>query len=272
MKFTVLGSSGFVGRHLADHLRATGVEVFEPTRGDPELFKRQLGHGVYCIGLTADFRERPFATIDAHVSVLNTILERAEFDSLLYLSSTRVYARSDFANEDAVLSVSSLDPSDLYNLSKLTGESICFASGRSNVRAVRLSNVIGPDTGSSNFIYDISREALSGIIRLRTHPLSAKDYIGIDDLVGLLPKIAVSGKRNLYNAASGYNVSHKEWIDRLQSLTKCKIEVAENSKIWTFPQIDTTRVVDEFGFRAKPVIEYLPDILSQLVHEMEQLT
>ena len=36
----------------------------------------------------------PFDTIRAHVSVLSEVLEHAEFESLLYLSSTRVYGRS----------------------------------------------------------------------------------------------------------------------------------------------------------------------------------
>ena len=46
---------------------------------------------IYAIGVTADFRTRPFETMEAHVSVLCEILRDARLDSLTYLSSTRLY-------------------------------------------------------------------------------------------------------------------------------------------------------------------------------------
>ena len=83
--FTVLGASGYIGSRLVAHLRAQGHTVWAPARGDAEVFTRPLGHVMYCVGLTADFRTRPFDTVDAHVGLLAEVLRRAQFDSLLYL-------------------------------------------------------------------------------------------------------------------------------------------------------------------------------------------
>jgi len=66
--------------------------VICPTR-DESLDGRDLGHIIYCIGITADFRRRPHDTITAHVTKLQEVLTRTSFESLVYLSSTRVYSR-----------------------------------------------------------------------------------------------------------------------------------------------------------------------------------
>jgi uncharacterized protein YbjT (DUF2867 family) len=70
-KFTVLGAGGFIGGRLVEHLRGLGHEVDAPPRRPAEAYVdglggRQLGHVVYCIGLTADFRTRPYETVEAH--------------------------------------------------------------------------------------------------------------------------------------------------------------------------------------------------------------
>ena len=79
--FTVFGSSGYIGSHLVRHLIASGEEVATPMRGAP-IGETHLGHVVYAIGLTADFRTRPFDTMAAHVTRLADILLILLLDSL----------------------------------------------------------------------------------------------------------------------------------------------------------------------------------------------
>ena len=81
---------------------------------------------IFAIGLTADFRSRPLDTMDAHVSALAEVLRCGRFDSLTYLSSTRVYAGLPRGCGNATLVVNPSDASDLYNLSKLAGEALCL--------------------------------------------------------------------------------------------------------------------------------------------------
>src|SRR5215204_2623584 len=98
--FTILGASGFIGSRLAKRLGALGLEYQGVGRHDV-LPAASLGNVIYCIGLTADFRSRPFDTVEAHVCKLLHVLRNCEFDLLLYLSSTRLYnARDNSTTED----------------------------------------------------------------------------------------------------------------------------------------------------------------------------
>jgi nucleoside-diphosphate-sugar epimerase len=147
---TVLGGTGFVGSHLVRRLRETGVAHRAPARGEP-LGLDSLGAVVYCIGLTADFRGRPLATVDAHVSQLTEILRHADFERVVYLSSTRVYRRSRGpCSESDVLHLDPGDPDDLYGLSKALGESVVLS--RPGGTVVRLSNVYGPNVNPHTFL------------------------------------------------------------------------------------------------------------------------
>ena len=137
-RFTILGASGFIGSHLVKFLRTKGFELLALRR--EESLRGDLGHVIYCIGLTADFRTRPLDAMEAHVSRLVEVLRQNNFISLLYLSSTRVYQRlplDSMADETAIIPVDTNDPSDIYNLSKLAGESICLANPNPKVRVAR---------------------------------------------------------------------------------------------------------------------------------------
>ena len=258
MSWTVLGSSGTIGRHLVMHLRAAGQTVGIPGRGDASLYRRPLGHVIYAIGLTADFRQRPYDTVQAHVSVLAELLQHGDFESLLYLSSTRVYGRATGGREDSPLSVLAHDPSDLYNLSKLMGESLCLQDARASVRVARLSNVVGgEDADSANFVPSLVREARSGRIVLQTAADSAKDYIHIDDVAELLPRIAAGGRERLYNVASGVQTTHAQWTAQLAFQTGCAVEVVPGAATVRFIPVDIGRIRAEFDFHPRPVLSAL---------------
>jgi nucleoside-diphosphate-sugar epimerase len=252
--FTVLGASGTVGRALAAHLRAVGENVFTPARGDEAIWREDLGTVIYCIGITADFRTRPLDTVEAHVSLLQRVLAEARFARLVYLSSTRVYGAADAldtpAREDRALSVNPHSGSDLYNLSKLMGESLCLHASQGRAIVARLSNVVGgADAGSENFIPALLREAKAGQIHLRSDLKSAKDYIHIEDAVSLLAALAKGPAQGIYNVASGIRTAHAEWIEAIVAATGARVSVEPGAPLIVFPPIDITRIRDEFGAR-----------------------
>ncbi|MBZ0225944.1 MAG: SDR family oxidoreductase [Comamonas sp.] len=253
--FTVLGGSGYIGSRLVEHLRTQGHTVWAPARGDAEVFSRPMGHVIYCVGLTADFRTRPFETVDAHVSLLSEVLRRARFDSLLYLSSTRVYMGAASTDEDAPLAVLPGDPSYLYNLTKLTGESLCHASGRTGVRVARLSNVVGPgmDAASDNLVADLVHQARRGHIVLRSNPRSAKDYVQVADVLDWLPCIALHGHAKVYNVASGRQTSHAQWLGWLQQRTDCTVQALPGAPFQPFLPITVSRLQGEWGVLPRPL-------------------
>ena len=265
--FTVLGAQGFVGQALSQWLRARGHEVHTPARqlSPAELIASLRGHVVYCIGLTADFRGRPWDTVDAHVGVLRQLLAEGNFASLTYLSSTRVYLGCDVGREDAALIVRPEDPGQLYNLSKLMGESLCHAASRSErpVRVVRLSNVIGGDVASDNFVYVLLREALAnGVIQLKTSLDSAKDYIALPDVTRMLESIACSGQAHCYNLASGQQTTNGELVATIARLTGASFSVSDDAPHTPFPRIDIGRLRHEFGFDPLSPIGYFEEIFA----------
>lgn len=254
MIWTVLGASGTIGRKLSAHLRATGNAVYTPGR-DEDLYCKPLGHVIYAIGLTADFRQRPYDTVHSHITLLAELLQQGDFDSLLYLSSTRVYGRAASSKEDSLLPVLSQDPSDLYNLSKLMGESLCLQDARAGVRVARLSNVVaGEDAESVNFVPSLLREARKGRIVLQTAENSVKDYIHIDDVVELLPRISAVGSERLYNVASGVQTTHAQWTAQLAIQTGCIVEVVRGAPTVSFTPINIDRIRAEFNFQPRPVL------------------
>ena len=262
MRCTVLGGQGFIGSHLARHLETLDFEVYLPAREELVSLSGPLGHVFYCIGLTADFRSRPFATVDAHVSMLANIVQRADFESFTYLSSTRVYARALTAREDSVLGVAPQDPSDLYNLSKLMGEALCLCSGRQGVKVARLSNVLGIGMGADNFVGGLLKEARGGRIRLRSHVDSVKDYVLVDDAVRVLARIACEGRERIYNVASGAQIAHGEWLSLLQRETNCVLETDPHAPLQNFPPIDTGRLNAEFNIEPGFDVATLPNLIK----------
>jgi nucleoside-diphosphate-sugar epimerase len=253
---TVLGGRGFVGRHLVAHLCELGHTCWVPERNDPTLFNRPLGLVFYCIGLTANFREQPFATVDAHIGVLRDVLERADFDQLIYLSSTRVYDGCETTTEDQPLRVRPGSPDHLYNLSKLMGESLTLSSDKP-CRVVRLSNVVGSDMGTTNFLGSVLKEAAdTGAVCFKTGAQSSKDYIQIDDVVRGLIAIARHGSHAIYNLASGINLSHGElavWLEN-QGVDVTFLPGAPTTQ---FPPISLHRLQHSFGSSYTPTLTNL---------------
>ena len=246
MKFTVLGSTGFIGNQLANHLKRNGHEVFTPLRDDSSILTKDLGHVFYCIGLTANFRHQPFATINAHVCLLTRLLEHGKFDSLVYLSSTRVYDGSIATNEETSLHISPFNPEHIYNISKIMGESICLTSGR-NTKIARLSNVYGVVMPKQVFLACVLKEAIQNKkVNFLTSKNSVKDYVSISDVIDWLINITLYGKHKIYNVASGHNTSNLD-ISLLLEKKGISTEFSFDALEWSFSIIDTKRIENEFG-------------------------
>lgn len=264
MNFTILGASGFIGSQLVNYCSEKGIAYFAPERDDPAIFDRHLGHVIYCIGLTADFRERPFDTVEAHVCKLMKILENTQFDSFLYLSSTRIYKNADDTREEALLRVTPINKDEIFNISKLMGEAVCLASSKPNVRIIRPSNVYGNDYKSNNFLTAVLKEAIVNTkVVLRTSLESAKDYISVDDVVDLICKIALTGKEKIYNVASGVNISNQDLLSEIKKLTGCELEVVPQAETIIFPNINIERLVGEFEFKPVDVMELLKELIIE---------
>ena len=260
MSFTVLGACGFIGSALLKRLAAQRAETYAPGRDDLD-WKRNLGHVIYAIGLTADFRDRPLDTVDAHVHKLAEVLRRGRFDTLTYLSSTRVYRGTNDTRETANLSVRPAEGNDVYNISKLMGEALCLAASPA-ARIVRLANVYGFDPDSDNFLPAILRAAATGgEVRLHTALDSCKDYVAVEDVADVVLRIAASARARLYNVASGRNVTHREIADTLTGLG-VRVSVDPAAPVVADPVVRVGRVVEEFGLAPQPLLPRLPKLYA----------
>ncbi len=259
--FTVLGAGGTIGQALTEHLRVQRHTVQAVGRSDLPAFLasgRPAGHVIDCIGLTGDFRSRPLDTTEAHVSVTARCLGGLNCDSFLFLSSTRVYANGVATDEDAALSCRPGDPSDLYNLSKLTGEALCLNDPRPTTRVVRLSNVFASDPGPDTFLGQVLAEGrATGQVLLRQAAESEKDYVSLDDVVRLLPAIARSGRHRIYNLAAGTNISHGQIGDALRKRFGWDIAFAPGAPDVRFPRMEITRLNAEFPPPLTNLLEHL---------------
>ena len=265
MKFTILGASGFIGSHLQAYLQSIGYDVFGPDRGSTEVFNRSLGHVVYAIGLTGDFRLRPFDTVDANILNLIKVLRDAQFDSFLYLSSTRVYsglASEQLAQEETYLSIRpSADA--LYDLSKLLGEALCLTHPNERVRVVRLSNVFGVGQSRHTFLAQLLDQlAIEDTLIIGEAFQSGKDYISIVDVVRCLTDIALSGRYRLYNVASGRIVTHETLAEQLRQISGRKVIFRSDAPCRRFPPIDASRLQDEFPFTPICLEDELPRLMA----------
>lgn len=267
MTFTVLGASGFIGSRIVRAFDEHALPYRAPKRED-DLRGLPLGHVLYCIGLTADFRRRPYDTVRAHVCHLLSLVESADVESLLYLSTTRLYGKVGSTREDVSLVVNPQDPGDLYNISKLMGESICLATDRPTIRIARLSNVYGDDFSSENFLSSVVGDAITkGHVTLHTSQASAKDYISIDDVVQLLPRIAREGRQRIYNVASGMNTTNAEILDVVRQQTGCSVEWSEDAETIAFPPINIDRIRDEFDHAPSSIVNSLGDLIGAYQRE-----
>jgi nucleoside-diphosphate-sugar epimerase len=269
MNFTVLGSSGFIGSHLVKHLTAIGHTVFTPTRHHEFDRQKNMGHVIYAIGMTADFRKYTFETVEAHVSHLSKVLQHTQFTSFLYLSSTRIYGQTGDGLEDSAVCVNPNDASDIYNLSKLMGESICLNVNHPHVRIARLSNVIGPhQPKSSNFLDAITSDALLGKIHLESHLDSSKNYVALGDVLELIPKIALHGCHKIYNIASANNTSHREFVDLLVQKFGCTVSSKPDAKVISMAQPSIQKIYNEFHFRPSGILECFAAASAQISRKL----
>ena len=87
MRYTIFGSTGRIGSFLKKYISSNGDDVYCPTRTDYYSYNRNLGHIIYCSGVTTDFKNRSFDLIQS-VCLISSLKETS-FD-LNYISSSRL--------------------------------------------------------------------------------------------------------------------------------------------------------------------------------------
>lgn len=245
--FTIFGGHGFIGRAIARQLASEGITPRLVGRHDWPKPGENLGHVIFTVGMTADFRQRLVETVELQIVRPFEALTRYNFESFLYLSSTRVYQAATATTEATPLIVRPADPDHIYNTTKLAAESLCLAHANPAVRVVRLSNVFGADDTSNLFLTAVMREAAAtGRVDIGQDAASEKDYVPVDFVAQNLVAIARYGRLRLYNVGHGTNTSHGE-IAEILTRAGATVFFRPKSPVVSFPTIETDRVRSEFN-------------------------
>ncbi|MBU0665484.1 MAG: NAD(P)-dependent oxidoreductase [Proteobacteria bacterium] len=265
---TIIGGKGFIGRHLAARLLAAGWDCHVPKREEASAGKKDLGHLFYCAGLTADYLRRPFDTIEAHVSLLSRILEADHFESLVYLSSTRLYDSqpSIIGREEIPLVLTPANPRHLYDLSKALGESLCLTTGQGRCRVARLSCVYNNHTDKDGFLPGLLRRIIKdrpAVLEIDSSPTFARDYIHLDDVLDALILIATRGKEGIYNVASGENIRNETLFATLSKAGDCRIIPLRNDESPAPARISIKKMEEEFDWHPLSVLDRITALIEE---------
>lgn len=255
---TIFGSSGFIGSHLLSFAKTLGYSVLTP-RWQDGVPGGDLGTIIYCCGV-GDCN-RPIDVIHSHVGFLSEVLQKATYQKVVYISSTRLYINSLSTSEDADLLLSEKDSRKLFNLAKLTGEDICKKLTENSL-IIRPSNVYGLATNSTLFLPSLVRDAiLKQEINLFVARDYAKDYLLVDDLSKACFDLIEKGISGTYNVGSGQNVTSELIVDMLVKETGCKANWSSKIFNENFSPIDVSKI-------KSVLVDYSPRLL---VSELETM-
>ena len=195
MKITVIGGSGFLGSHVADHLSQAGhyVRIFDrkPSpwlRPDQEMIVGDLldielldkavygSEIIYHFAALADLNDaldKPVETVRINVLGTVQVLEAARKHSIkrfMYASTVYVYSREG----------------GFYRCSKQASEHYVEEYSRSfglDYTILRYGSLFGPRSDERNGLYRIVKDALkNGCIKIsKVSPQAVREYIHVED-------------------------------------------------------------------------------------------
>lgn len=262
---TIIGGNGFIGSALVRQLSQDGWICWVAERDVqwPQT-TRPLGHVFYCAGLTADYYHRPAQTVEAHVGLLARVLQSDDYSSLVYLSSTRLYdgmAAGTVATEEASLCVNPQQPRHFYDLTKLTGESLCLALGQGKARVARLACVYNNAQDGSGFLpsllAQIAQTPRGGTVTVSSSPHYARDYVHLSDVIRALVDIATCGTEITYNVASGVNLLNAELAALVEQHTGRRIHFTLDQDVAAPAPVSVARLHNAFGWCPQTVAQTL---------------
>lgn len=267
MRILITGAGGFLGRHLAIHLRDNNELIMTGrrwTEGSEELdlcsdesvdrFIQNTQAGIID-GLihtsskmmsTGLSNEEQFDVLDSNIKITRNvvkIIQKLKINTLINCSSMAVYPNKDGVyNEQSVIKMSH-NSDCMYGLSKFCSENIFDYMLKDNYRVVnlRLAQIYGEDMREDRIIPSMKRSVeTDNCIVLFGNGERISSFIHVDDVCKviewLLARQDVSGTYNL----GGENLSYLELAERL---------------IKRYGDSTTQIITKETGLRAKFILD-----------------
>lgn len=268
---TIIGGHGFIGSHLSKRLMTLGCQPKLFGRGDRLEDFLPLGTVFYCAGMTADYLESAGATVVSHASLLAEVLQTEAFDQVIYLSSTRLYDRfspDQLTSENSDFPINPSQPRHLYDLTKLTGECLCQLVKSAPAHIARLSGVYSENFAKDGFmgtlLSKLAQTPRGGVVTIDSSPGISRDYVHIDDVVSALMLMSDRKGNEIYNVASGINISNQEISEIMKRRTGRFIEFTQREDAQQFASVDVSRLSEHFSFTPRDLESALDPWLDAL--------
>ena len=269
MKILILGSRGFIGSALATHLEHLGHKISCTDPSELLNLSETFDVLIYAIGMTANFRKNFNRTVDAHINILVDVIRWNRFHHLVYLSSTRLYSNNLTSQECTDVRISVLNRENFYNASKILGEMYSLHECNQPVSVLRLSNVIGNDFRSENFLTSAVREAkYTGSLELRSGKNVEKDFILLEDVLEVVTRVIYRPVGGVLNVASGKNLNLYEISKIVSSVTGANLSYHEEDAAIGFPSIDITKLTEIYNFHPQNVESKIKEIVKALINDI----
>ena len=260
--YIVYGSKGYLGSNIVTYLKKKKCRITLPKKNQ---FLNKKGIVIYCIG-SDDWFGDPFKSYESNFIHLYKLLKNYKnFESLVFLSSTRVYLDLNKKKVDEKQNLI-LNSSGRFkfNLQKLMCENFLLSQNK-NIKIIRLSNVYGKNTFQKTFLPSLIRNSVkSKKINIRLNVNSSKDYIYIDDAVRNIFNLANKKEaKGIYNLAYGKNFKVKDIIKIINKETDCAINYFNSKNLEKFPEININKLKKTINFTSKVnLIKMLPKLIE----------
>lgn len=224
MSYVVIGSSGFIGHQLAQHLNAVSVNRTNVDLLDKSAAEKlePLVEGKRCFFCASAKPKNGHIDLSENFAVLEPFLKVAtKCEHVTYLSSDTVYPYNCLVTEDT-----SLVTDSVYARSHLEREEALSTEVGSKLLVARLSQVYGAkDTHNAYGPCRMIRQALAGgPITLKGYGEERRDHLYIDDLIKLLSHLSAVKQTGVVNVANGRSTTFSEIAHAVSALIPSEIE------------------------------------------------
>lgn len=256
-RILITGVHGFVGSHLARHLKSIGGEVFgfdlRATGSDKNFYQGELTDRnklkqvledvkpdivFHLAGVIKSSQSEILykANFLGTVALLDQIMESDRRPIVVVASSSAVYGHKSGAK--LISERMQLHPVTNYAVSKAAQEIAAlryYESFHLPVMIVRMFNLLGPgqpaDLACSAFAHQIALGELNGQTEIVTGNLDAcRDFVDVRDAVRAFELVAQKGKAGqVYNVCSGRTVAIRKCLDEMISMSPQQFEVKMDS-------------------------------------------
>jgi UDP-glucose 4-epimerase len=180
--------------------------------------------------------QNPLESSDINIRGTMNILAASKkvpnLKKVLFASTAAVYPISDFAVEET----DTLNPMDIYGLSKLTGEQLCekfYLETKIDTIVCRFFNAFGPNETNPHLIPEIERQIKGGLRKIELGNLTPKrDFIHTYDMAEAVQKLIELEESgyDCFNLGRGIEYSVTDIVEAFERICgeKIDIEVAES--------------------------------------------